>query len=230
MSSAQQTNALPKRRNSTNPRPGSSAFPRAPKGADPPPLRIPPKKSITTDQASPPKAPGPPHKRREAARQSPTDERPPRKTSTTDSPGPAPSPNPQPRTQATSRSPPNNEPTVPKRSTTRVTQTQDSAPNTSTRPRPAPRSLFDNDRRPPRRSPGTTSRHEPAHNSGPSTHTRATPRYIPTNDAATKQQINQTLAIEMMTTCPVNPLPFPLPIPLGLTMLCMGAGKGGNKR
>lgn len=41
---------------------------------------------------------------------------------------------------------------------------------------------------------------------------------IPRDDAATKTQMNQTLAIAMMAS-PVNPLPFFLPTPLGVTML-----------
>lgn len=41
---------------------------------------------------------------------------------------------------------------------------------------------------------------------------------IPRDDAATKTQMNQTLAIAMMAS-PVNPLPFFLPVPLGVVML-----------
>ncbi|KAK1754235.1 hypothetical protein QBC47DRAFT_40026 [Echria macrotheca] len=55
------------------------------------------------------------------------------------------------------------------------------------------------------------------------------------DDSGTKTQINQTLAIAMMTS-PINPLPFPLPIPLGVTLLLSpssgrgrsGSGSGGS--
>src|SRR5258707_72647 len=41
-----------------------------------------------------------------------------------------------------------------------------------------------------------------------------------------KQQINQTLAVAMITS-PANPLPFPLPIPLGIPiLLSQGQGQG----
>ncbi|KAK1836755.1 hypothetical protein QBC39DRAFT_58444 [Podospora conica] len=53
----------------------------------------------------------------------------------------------------------------------------------------------------------------------PSQAAPAAPRpALPRDDAATKTQMNQTLAIAMMAS-PVNPLPFFIPIPLGVTML-----------
>lgn len=52
----------------------------------------------------------------------------------------------------------------------------------------------------------------------PSQAGRAPGQAIPRDDAATRTQMNQTLAIAMMAS-PVNPLPFFLPVPLGVTML-----------
>ncbi|KAK4110914.1 hypothetical protein N656DRAFT_799636 [Canariomyces notabilis] len=42
-------------------------------------------------------------------------------------------------------------------------------------------------------------------------------------NGATKTQVNQTFAINMMAS-PVNPLPFPLPIPIGIAMLLSPSG------
>lgn len=53
MSFPSRSNTFPQRTNSTNPRPGSSAFPRAPKGADPPPLRMPPRRASTAGGQGP---------------------------------------------------------------------------------------------------------------------------------------------------------------------------------
>ncbi|KAL2134868.1 hypothetical protein VTI74DRAFT_10594 [Chaetomium olivicolor] len=130
--------------------------------------------------------------------------------------------NPGPRTPATPRSLPRNDQTPQRRSTTRRTQIPPS--NSSSRTRSAPRSPAADNRQPSRRSP-TTGHQEPIPSTGPQT--RATPRYVQTDDPATKQQMNQTLAVTMMT-CPVNPVPFPLPIPLGLTMLLAPQGKGSG--
>ncbi|KAK3381928.1 hypothetical protein B0H63DRAFT_216312 [Podospora didyma] len=98
----------------------------------------------------------------------------------------------------------------------------------STNPRPGssafPRTPRSN-APPPRRSTATARPSPPAGvAAGPP---RQSPLRSSALESATKTQMNQTMAIAMMGSLPVNPLPLFLPIPLGVTML---VGSSSNNK
>ncbi|KAK4461985.1 hypothetical protein QBC42DRAFT_328509 [Cladorrhinum samala] len=183
-----------RRSNSTNPRPGSSAFPLPLRISNPPPSQRPaattgqahislrpPTQRPTPQQAAPERT----YPQRDSLRPAPL-----RTRGTQQRPTPQ-----QAAPQRTFQSKPQSE--RPARGPTLFSSSRGPTPQQS-----APRRTFpqraESQRAPiPQRSPGV--------------------------DGATKTQINQTYAITMMAS-PYNPLPFFLPIPLGVAMLLTPTG------
>ncbi|KAK4225729.1 hypothetical protein QBC38DRAFT_482140 [Podospora fimiseda] len=249
---------VPRRSNSTNPRPGTSVFPTLPRRpSDAPPLRTRPSDAPQPRQPSeafPPFQPrrpsdAPLHTRRQSEA-GPLPARLPLRPAAAGS-----SIRPTPQQSAPERTfPPNTTPRDSLRPAPlrvqRPTPQQSAPPRTfpsqpQTQPQPKRSSIFSDKNRPTRSgrpSPQQTAPQRTFGNS--SSHKRQPSERVPLGvrrdspqgqegvDAATKTQINQTYAVTMMASSFMyNPLPFFLPVPIGVAMLLTGSsgGKGGGQ-